>query len=193
VDLDGSRWLLGDHTGQLFVLALQAVSMQVTDLSLDALGETSIPSSLTYLDNGVVYVGSAFGDSQLVRLVRACPPPRVAASGLTAAQPAASGEAAAAAMVEGGGLEVLDTHINLGPIVDFVVVDLEHLGQVRPTARVCRGEAMLTEAAGASGRVLGRAQGRLAAHRAQRHRHQRVRHRRGPRCVARSLACPVPS
>ena len=35
---------------------------------LDLLGETSICEFITYLDNGVTFIGSRFGDSQLIRV-----------------------------------------------------------------------------------------------------------------------------
>lgn len=41
---------------------------RVTGLKLELLGETSIPSTISYLDNGYVYVGSSFGDSQVYKL-----------------------------------------------------------------------------------------------------------------------------
>jgi DNA damage-binding protein 1 len=41
--------------------------LRVTGLKIEYLGETSIASSISYLDNGVVYVGSRFGDSQVVQ------------------------------------------------------------------------------------------------------------------------------
>ena len=62
-----------------------------------------------YLDNGVVFVGSSYGDSQLIRL---SPQP---VPGPPGAPPTF--------------LEVLETFTNLGPIVDFAVVDLERQGQ----------------------------------------------------------------
>ena len=34
----------------------------VRDIKIEFLGEVSIPECLTYLDNGVVFVGSRFGD-----------------------------------------------------------------------------------------------------------------------------------
>ena len=37
-------------------------------LQLDLLGETSTCEFLTYLDNGVTFIGSRFGDSQLIRV-----------------------------------------------------------------------------------------------------------------------------
>ncbi|TTN17659.1 DNA damage-binding protein 1 [Bagarius yarrelli] len=74
VDPNGSRYLLGDMDGRLFMLLLEKEelidgSMVLKDLRVELLGETSIAECLTYLDNGVVFVGSRLGDSQLVKLV----------------------------------------------------------------------------------------------------------------------------
>merc|ERR1719289_228492 len=79
-------------------------SSQVKDLKLELLGETTIAETMTYLDNGYVYIGSRLGDNQLVRL--------------NAEQDAA-----------GSYVTVVDTFTNLGPILDMVVVDLERQGQ----------------------------------------------------------------
>ena len=107
VDADGSRHLLSDASGALHLLVLVHDRKRVHALKLEPLGNTSIASSLSYLDNGVVYVGSAYGDCQLVRL-HATPLPAE----------------------EGGGfVEVLESFTNLGPIVDFSVVDLDRHGQ----------------------------------------------------------------
>lgn len=72
-----------------------------------ALVQTSIPATISYLDNSYVYVGSTFGDSQLIRLRKEKDPETNAF------------------------LELIETFPNLGPIVDFVVMDLERQGQVR--------------------------------------------------------------
>lgn len=56
------------------------------------------------MDNGVVYVGSRMGDSQLVKL------------GLESNE-------------HGSYVEVMETFTNLGPIVDMIVVDLDRQGQ----------------------------------------------------------------
>ena len=70
IDKDGSRFLLGDMAGHLYMLLLvkedRADGPVIKDLKLELLGETTIPESMTYLDNGYVYVGSRLGDSQLV-------------------------------------------------------------------------------------------------------------------------------
>ncbi|XP_071453607.1 DNA damage-binding protein 1 [Hetaerina americana] len=109
VDANGSRYLLGDMAGHLFMLLLEREekmdgTMAVKDLKVERLGEISIPECLTYLDNGVVFVGSRLGDSQLVKLN---------------AQQDESGSY----------VSVMETFTNLAPILDMVVVDLERQGQ----------------------------------------------------------------
>ena len=54
MDEDGSRWLLGDHVGRMWLLVLGVSSGRVGGLRLEALGSTSPASTLSYLDNGVV-------------------------------------------------------------------------------------------------------------------------------------------
>ncbi|KAM2703176.1 hypothetical protein EV2_004801 [Malus domestica] len=104
VDADGSRYLLGDHAGQLHLLVITHEKEKVSGLKIELLGETSIASTISYLDNAFVYIGSSYGDSQLVKLNL---------------QPDAKGSY----------VEVLERYVNLGPIVDFCVVDLERQGQ----------------------------------------------------------------
>ncbi|NXT57355.1 DDB1 protein, partial [Pluvianellus socialis] len=70
--------------------------------------QTSIAECLTYLDNGVVFVGSRLGDSQLVKLN------------------VDSNE-------QGSYVVAMETFTNLGPIVDMCVVDLERQGQGQVT------------------------------------------------------------
>uniref|UniRef100_A0AAQ4R1R8 DNA damage-binding protein 1 n=1 Tax=Gasterosteus aculeatus aculeatus TaxID=481459 RepID=A0AAQ4R1R8_GASAC len=109
VDPNGSRYLLGDMEGRLFMLLLEKEELMdgtvaLKDLHVELLGETSIAECLTYLDNGVVFVGSRLGDSQLVKL-------NVDSNDL------------------GSYVGVMETFTNLGPIVDMCVVDLERQGQ----------------------------------------------------------------
>ncbi|CAK9232974.1 unnamed protein product [Sphagnum jensenii] len=104
VDADGSRYLLSDHNGMLYLLVITHDKERVLGLKVEALGETSAASSLSYLDNGVVYIGSSYGDSQLIKLN-------------------------SQADAKGSYVEVLESFVNLGPIVDLCVVDLERQGQ----------------------------------------------------------------
>ncbi|TPX30298.1 hypothetical protein SmJEL517_g06115 [Synchytrium microbalum] len=104
IDADGSRYLLGDYLGNLFVLVSFKANGVISSLRLERLGETSIAAALTYLDNGYAYVGSHYGDSQLIKL-------------------------SAEKQEAGDFFQVVDTYPNLAPIVDFAVVDLERQGQ----------------------------------------------------------------
>lgn len=54
VDEDGSRWLLGDHVGRMWLLVLGTSGGRVSGLRLEPLGTTSPACTLSYLDNGVV-------------------------------------------------------------------------------------------------------------------------------------------
>lgn len=95
---------------------LQSLSCCRMNLRMEKLGETSIPSSLCYLDSGIVFVGSSMGDSSLIKLH--------------------------ADRIEGSNsfVEQIDTMPNLGPIVDFSVIDLDRQGQGQIVA--CSGGGM---------------------------------------------------
>jgi DNA damage-binding protein 1 len=105
---DGSRFLLGDHRGVLSVVVLAldpSNHHQVLGLSIDTAGVTSIAESLSYLGDGLVFVGSIYGDSQLVKLR----PEKDA---------------------EGSNVAVLQTFQNIGPVRDMCLVDNDkHGGQ----------------------------------------------------------------
>ena len=93
------RYLLGDQRGNLYVLVLlKNNNGTVINISIDGLGTTSIPECISYLDNGVVYIGSVYGDSQLIRL-KSKPEPA------------------------GNHIEVIDSYPNIGPILDMCVVE----------------------------------------------------------------------
>jgi len=105
IDSTGERILLGDHLGRLFVLVLENDKKRITAIKLEPVGETSCASTVSYLHSGLVYIGSLYGDSQLIKLTSERDPDT------------------------GNYLDILDTHSNLGPIIDFCVVDLERQGQ----------------------------------------------------------------
>lgn len=105
IDDDGHRFLLADSNGCLYVLILFGNNNDVESLKLEYLGQTVIASTLTYLDNGFVYVGSQFGDAQIIRL-------------------------SSSRLQDGNFIEIADSLPGSGPIVDFITVDLEKIGQV---------------------------------------------------------------
>lgn len=75
---------------------------------LERMGSISCPSTLTYLDEGVVFVGSAYGDSQLIKLKT---------------------EGDFKTDATGSYLDVLEEYPNLGPIIDACIVDINKQGQ----------------------------------------------------------------
>lgn len=103
VGQEGSRFLLSDFKGDLFLLVLEVGEVPV--LKLDKLGETNIASSICYLDSGIIFIGSSMGDSNLIKLH---------------AQKIEETDSY---------VEVLDSMPNIGPIVDFAVIDLDRQGQ----------------------------------------------------------------
>ena len=109
VDNRGLRYLLGNMCGHLFMLFLEIEENAkgetcVKDLKVELLGEISIPECITYLDNGVLFIGSRMGDSQLVKLH-------------------------SQANENGSYVVPMESFTNLGPILDICVVDLERQGQ----------------------------------------------------------------
>jgi len=107
VDPTGFRYLLGDLLGHLFMLFLERdekSELTVKDIKFELLGEISTPECLTYLDNGVVFVGSRLGDSQLVKLNTSTDE-------------------------SGSYVTLMETFTNLAPISDMVVVDMDKQGQ----------------------------------------------------------------
>ncbi|TFK48656.1 hypothetical protein OE88DRAFT_1663726 [Heliocybe sulcata] len=160
VDDEGRRVLLGDTFGRL---ALLTVDTEQSALILVPLGETSPPSSLTYLTSQTLYLGSHFGDSQLLRIstsplsatdadtlhipskIQTFTPSDLLTrygvegkKGKGKAQEGQGGEAGGYVVrTTGGFVEELQRWDNVAPIMDAVVVDLEGSGQ--RTVVTCSG------------------------------------------------------
>ncbi|RKO94037.1 mono-functional DNA-alkylating methyl methanesulfonate N-term-domain-containing protein [Blyttiomyces helicus] len=106
IGTDGSRYFLGDYLGKFYVLLLMTNEREavVKDMRLELIGEVSQPSCIEYLDQGYVFIGSHFGDSQLIRINSGTERPH-------------------------HNLELKMEFPNLAPTVDFCVVDVEKQGQ----------------------------------------------------------------
>ncbi|KAI8364768.1 mono-functional DNA-alkylating methyl methanesulfonate N-term-domain-containing protein [Radiomyces spectabilis] len=109
MNASGSRILLGDANGSLYLLNLTLNNNVVEALCFISLGTISSPSCLAYLGNDVVFVGSTEGDSQVVHVQRK----------------------SSIADEDDDILEIIEEFPNLGPITDFCVVDLDKQGQVQ--------------------------------------------------------------
>ena len=102
------RCLLGDERGVLHLLDLRRhiETGAVTSIHLETMGLTSIPTSiLSFQDHGLVYVGSRFGDSQFLQFTKERDPETMSY------------------------LQLLEEFTNLGPIVDFDLVDYDRKGR----------------------------------------------------------------
>jgi DNA damage-binding protein 1 len=62
------KYLFGSNDGDLFLLLLRCEGDNVRSLIVEKLGVTSICETMTYLENGRVFIGSSFGDSQYIQL-----------------------------------------------------------------------------------------------------------------------------
>lgn len=94
---------------------------------MERIGETAIASTLSYLDNGFVFVGSTFGDSQVIHwpLSSCC----FAAVLLLQLPLLYLQLVKLSADAEDSGVTVMESYMSLGPIVDACVVDLDRQGQ----------------------------------------------------------------
>lgn len=120
IDSEGTRYLVGDHKGQLMMLMLvtDPSERSVTQLKVEKLGETSAACSISYLDSGFVFIGSKTGDSQLVRL------------------------STQRNTETGSYVEVVQSYTHLGPIVDFCIVKgMGYLRQGQGQVVTCSGLA----------------------------------------------------
>lgn len=66
--IDAQRWLLADDYGRLFLLMLVIGDHGAKTFEIHILGTTSRASVLVYLDNGLAFVGSHQGDSQVIKI-----------------------------------------------------------------------------------------------------------------------------
>jgi DNA damage-binding protein 1 len=101
------RYLLGDQFGNLSVLILHSSGESSPALHVEPLGVTSISETISHLGNGIIFIGSCFGDSQLLKLHR--DPPSPDSESL---------------------IEELDRFPNIGPILDLCFLRNGNVGQV---------------------------------------------------------------
>ncbi|TCD64528.1 hypothetical protein EIP91_003995 [Steccherinum ochraceum] len=146
VDTASRKFFLGDKFGRLSMLVLD----DSPKLILIPVGEISPPTSITYLSNQVLYVGSHLGPAQLVRMHQeiidspeddTLPIPSGFSTATSLSSPAAEDESGdghidnrrANGIIirsKGNHLEILDTYRNIAPIMDAVLADPESSGQI---------------------------------------------------------------
>jgi DNA damage-binding protein 1 len=100
LDAQANKYLLGTDEGRLY-----AVQVNENSIEVEHLGTAAVAQALVYLDNGFVYVGSHYADSQLIRL-----------------QPQAEGQ---------DSIDIVEHYTNLAPISDFCIMDTNNEGQAQ--------------------------------------------------------------
>lgn len=69
--VDTNRYLLGDEHGSLWLLTIKQDDKGmclVSGMVLERMGDVHIPATITYLGEGVCFIGTQYGDSQLIKL-----------------------------------------------------------------------------------------------------------------------------
>ena len=160
-------YLLGDFAGKLHLLTLVTKSVpppqqqqqqkgagrapcSVIDMHIEVIGTTSIPSSLSHIGASTVFVGSQMGDSHVIRITgennnsnnnsKIKKNKNSNVNGDISSDDEFDDEVFGIDDVggeKGNGFETIDTFTNIGPISDFVIVDLDHRGQGQVVA--CSG------------------------------------------------------
>ncbi|KAL2259215.1 hypothetical protein VTK26DRAFT_7185 [Humicola hyalothermophila] len=102
-EYDITHYFLADDYGNLHLLEIENDGVVVTGMKVTYIGETSRASHLVYLGDNLLFVASHYGDSQLFRL------------GLDNSDSESM-------------LQLVQTISNIGPILDFTVMDMGHRG-----------------------------------------------------------------
>lgn len=67
-EYDVSHYLVGDDYGTMWLLEILLDGVTINDLRMTKIGTTSRASSLVYMGNNILFVGSRYGDSQVFQL-----------------------------------------------------------------------------------------------------------------------------
>lgn len=150
------RYLLADELGNLHMLSIMTVKSSscndpaagrvvVVALQLETLGSCTLATTLAYLREGLLYVGSALGDSQLVQIHDEPIIPFINAplldGGGEAAENAATGDGREGTdvLLDTTYLSVVEEYTNLGPILDFDLVPTTPGGAAAPNNMASSG------------------------------------------------------
>ncbi|KAA8904984.1 mono-functional DNA-alkylating methyl methanesulfonate N-term-domain-containing protein [Sphaerosporella brunnea] len=118
--VDNQRYLLSDETGKLKMLFLDLdEDGNVSEIKVEMIGQTSIASKILYLDNGHVFIGSHYGDSQLVKLSSFDPK-----------------------------LQVIQNFPSLAPILDFQVISSSQSGTEDQPDQYSSGQSRIVSGCG---------------------------------------------
>lgn len=120
--VDDLHFLLADDYGVLHLLTLIVDDAVVLGMDVKKIGTTTRAEVMVYMGNGVLFVGSHLGDSQVVRL-------KLDGDDLS--------------------LELLQTLPNIAPVLDFAVMDMGGRDGETQTNEYSSGQARLVTGSGA--------------------------------------------
>ena len=119
---DDLNYLLADNYARLHLLTLNVDGAVVTSLEMRLLGKITKATALVHMEDGLIYIASHEGDSQVVRV------------NLDLGEP---------------GVEILQTMANIAPILDFAVMDMGGGDGEGQTNEYSSGQARLVTGSGA--------------------------------------------
>ncbi|KAF2428256.1 hypothetical protein EJ08DRAFT_735649 [Tothia fuscella] len=126
--IDTQRYVLADDYGKLYLLMLMLdFEENVQEWRVDVIGETPRASVLVYLDAGCLFLGSYQGDSQVIRIV----------------------DGGSSRGGGNGSVEVLQTFSNIGPILDFTIMDMGNRSGEGQVNEYSSGQARIVTGSGA--------------------------------------------
>ena len=148
---DMPRYLLADELGTLHILSFVIANDRVVAMQLEALGSTTLASTLTYLQEGLLFVGSTFGDSQLVQIHD---DPIVQQNTVTTAlvdDVNNDDQDGGDVLMDTTYLSIVEEYINLGPILDFDLVPTTP--QSGPSTRLVQSQVVTASGTSKSGSI----------------------------------------
>lgn len=124
--LDDLRFLLADEYGGLHLLTIIADGNKISNMEVIKMGQVSQPTAMIPLGNDMLFIGSHIGDQQLWKLN--CPTNKVPY------------------------IELLQELDNMGPVLDFSIMDLGHpgveVGATTKTQEFSSGQARIVAGCG---------------------------------------------
>ncbi|EGS21783.1 uncharacterized protein CTHT_0036510 [Thermochaetoides thermophila DSM 1495] len=119
-----THYFLADDYGHLHLLRIKTNGVVVTGMEVSRIGETSRASTLVYLGDNYLFVGSHYGNSQLLRLDLENQNPKQR-------------------------LQLIESFQNIGPILDFAIMDMGNRGDSgQPGNEYSSGQARIVTCSG---------------------------------------------
>ncbi|KAI0515310.1 mono-functional DNA-alkylating methyl methanesulfonate N-term-domain-containing protein [Xylaria bambusicola] len=119
-EYDVSHYFVGDDYGHLWMLEILLDGVVVTGMEMRKIGTISRPSSLVYMGNSTLFVGSHYGDSQVFSV-----------------------------NIDQGTIKLIQTLHNIAPILDMTIMDMGNReGEGQTSNEYSSGQARIVTGSG---------------------------------------------